>query len=138
MTQDWQSRAAATMFATLGTVAPDGRPHLVPIVHAVVADVIVFAVDHKPKSGRQLARLRHIESEPRVAVLFDERSSDWSALWWVRADGLATIHARQPGQADALHDRHPQYQHDPPFGPWVTIQVERWSGWSALPDPPQV
>ena len=132
MTQDdWRSRAAATTFATLATVALDGRPHLVPIVHAVVADVIVFAVDHKPKSDRRLARLRHIESEPRVAVLFDERSDDWTALWWVRADGIATINREQPDPAAELHDRHPQYRNDPPAGPWVTIEVERWSGWSA-------
>lgn len=133
MTLDWRSRAAATTFATLATVTPDGSPHLVPIVHAVVADVIVFAVDHKPKSGRRLARLRHIESEPRVAVLFDERSGDWAALWWVRADGVATIHIGQPIQAAALGDRHPQYRLDPPIGPWVTIEVERWSGWAARP-----
>lgn len=131
---DWRTRAASTTFATLATVAPDGSPHLVPIVHVVVADVIVFAVDHKPKSGKRLARLRHIESEPRVTVLFDERSDDWSALWWVRADGAATIHAERPDLATALHDRHPQYRLDPPAGPWVTIEVERWSGWSARPD----
>ncbi len=133
MTPDWRSRAAATTFATLATVAADGRPHLVPIVHAVVSDVIVFAVDHKPKSDRRLARLRHIEAEPRVAVLFDERSDDWSTLWWVRADGFATIHVDRPDQGAALRDRHPQYRQQPPAGPWVTIEVERWSGWSAQP-----
>ena len=138
MTQDWRSRAAATTFATLATVTPDGRPHLVPIVHAVVGDVVVFAVDHKPKSGRRLARLHHIESDPRVAVLFDQRSDDWSALWWVRADGVATIHVEQPDEAAVLHDRHPQYRPDPPAGPWVTIGVERWSGWSARPARRQV
>jgi PPOX class probable F420-dependent enzyme len=134
VSEAWRSRATATKFATLATVAPDGRPHLVPIVHAVAADVIVFAVDHKPKSGRRLARLRHIELEPRVAVLFDERSDDWSVLWWVRADGIATIHAEPPRGASALVDRHPQYRQNPPVGPWVTIEVERWSGWSAEAD----
>ncbi|MEX1006156.1 MAG: TIGR03668 family PPOX class F420-dependent oxidoreductase [Acidimicrobiia bacterium] len=138
MTNNWSSRAAATTFATLATVTPDGNPHLVPIVHAVIGDVVVFAVDHKPKSGRRLARLRHIESEPRVAVLFDERPDDWAALWWVRADGVATIHAQRPAQADVLEDRHRQYRQNPPGGPWVTIAVERWSGWSAEPDPRQV
>lgn len=138
MTGDWRSRAETTAFATLATVTPDGRPHLVPIVHAVVGDVIVFAVDHKPKSGRRLARLRNIESEPRVAVLFDERSDDWAALWWVRADGVATIHDDPPPAADTLHERHPQYRRDRPPGPWVTVDVDRWSGWSARPRRDQV
>ena len=138
MNNEWRLRAEATTFATLATVTPAGRPHLVPIVHAVVDDVIVFAVDHKPKSGRPLARLRNIGFEPRVAVLFDERSEDWSALWWVRADGVATIHAHPPPVAEALHERHPQYRRNPPPGPWVTIDVDRWSGWSVRPHPPQV
>ncbi|MEX2655632.1 MAG: TIGR03668 family PPOX class F420-dependent oxidoreductase [Acidimicrobiia bacterium] len=125
--------AAGTRFATLATISPDGRPHVVPIVHAVVEDVIIFAVDHKPKSGRPLRRLENIRSEPRVAVLFDERSDDWDRLWWVRADGRASIDAEPPSEAAALEARYPQYRATPPTGPWVRIFVERWSGWSASP-----
>ena len=134
MTGDWRSLAGTTLFATLATVTPDGRPHLVPIVHAVVGDVIVFAVDHKPKTGRRLARLRNIAHEPRVSVLFDERSEDWSALWWVRADGVASVHSHPPPAAELLAERHPQYRRDMPTGPWVTIAVTRWSGWAARPE----
>ncbi|MEX2279274.1 MAG: TIGR03668 family PPOX class F420-dependent oxidoreductase [Acidimicrobiia bacterium] len=123
--------AAGTRFATLATLSPDGRPHVVPIVHAVVEDVIIFAVDHKPKSGRPLRRLENIRLEPRVAVLFDERSEDWDRLWWVRADGTASIDAEPPPLAAALEARYPQYGANPPNGPWVRIFVERWSGWSA-------
>lgn len=104
-----------------------------PIVHVVVDDVILFAVDHKPKSGRRLQRLANIAFEPRVAVLFDERSEDWEALWWVRADGVASIHADPPPEAPALHLRHPQYRLRAPKGPWVRIEVERWTGWSSRP-----
>lgn len=112
-------------------MSEDGRPHVVPIVHAVVDDVIIFAVDHKPKSGQRLRRLTNIEINPRVAVLFDERSENWDELWWVRADGVASIHPQPPPTAASLAHRHPEYERQPPDGPWVQIHVERWSGWAA-------
>lgn len=112
-------------------MSPDGSPHLVPIVHAVVDDVIVFAVDHKPKSGRPLRRIRNIETESRVAVLFERRSDDWDELWWVRAEGIATVHPDPPSEAGSLQRRYPQYRSTPPSGPWIRISVTRWSGWSA-------
>lgn len=127
----WASLAAATRFAVLGTVRPDGTPHAVPIAHAVVDDVVLFAVDHKPKRDRNLRRLANIEHDPRVTVLFDHRSSDWEELWWVRADGIAEILDIAPPEAAALEERHPQYRMRPPEGPWVRITVHRWSGWSA-------
>jgi len=78
--------------ARLATVRPDGRPHLVPIVFAVAGDVIVTAVDEvKPKRTRALARLANIAAEPRVSVLADHYDEDWTRLWWVRADGTATV-----------------------------------------------
>lgn len=115
----------------LATIAPDGRPHLVPITHAVVGDEIVFAVDHKPKRDRRLRRLDNIAADPRVTVLFDRREEDWSELWWVRADGRAVVHELAPPSAEILVERHPAYRRSPPAGPWVSIAVERWTGWSA-------
>lgn len=113
---------------------PDGRPHAVPITHAVVEGTIVFAVDHKPKTGTHLQRLTNISRDPRVSVLFDHRSENWDDLWWVRADGLALIHADRPPGADALDARYPQYRDHAPDGPWVTVTVESWTGWKATPD----
>lgn len=115
----------------LATVGPDGRPHLVPVTHAVVGDEVLFAVDHKPKSSRRLRRLDNIARDPRVSVLFDHRSADWEALWWVRADGVAAVSDGPPPTAAALVDRHPQYRQTPPDGPWVVVEVERWTGWEA-------
>jgi PPOX class probable F420-dependent enzyme len=103
----------------------------VPIVHAVVENTILFAIDQKPKSGRPLRRLLNIAADPRVTVLFDHRTADWGELWWVRADGTATIRDERPDVADVLEARHPRYRSEPPPGPWVVIEVERWSGWTA-------
>ena len=37
--------------ARLATVRPDGSPHVVPIVFALVGDRLVTAVDAKPEHG---------------------------------------------------------------------------------------
>lgn len=130
----WSERAAATRFAVLGTTRADGSPHLVPIVHAVVDDQVVTAVDHKPKRSTRLARLENIAAHPRVSVLFDERSDDWDRLWWVRADGDAEVTSTpEPELASALVERHPAYALRPPEGPWIVVTVERWAGWAAIP-----
>ncbi|MFC7529656.1 TIGR03668 family PPOX class F420-dependent oxidoreductase [Actinoplanes sp. GCM10030250] len=121
-------RFAAARVARLATVTPDGAPHLVPIVFALVGDVISTAVDGKPKRHRQLQRLANIAHEPRVSVLVDHYDEDWSALWWVRADGIATV-SDEPEAT--LVARYPQYAVQPPPGPFLRIQVERWTSWTA-------
>lgn len=121
-------RFASVRVARLATVTPEGAPHLVPIVFAVVGDVIHTAVDGKPKRHRNLRRLANIAHEPRVSVLADYYHDDWSQLWWVRADGRATI-TEEP--EPALLDRYPQYSVQPPQGPFLRIEVTGWHAWSA-------
>lgn len=127
--------------ARLATVTADGAPRIVPVVFAVImldgGETIVHAVDHKPKSTRSLARLRDIAAEPRVALLADDYSEDWSRLWWARADATATILDRDEDMDDAeraidsLAERYPQYRMTRPSGLAVAARVHRWSGWSA-------
>ena len=132
-TPDARERLSAARVARLATVGADGRPHVVPITFAVISpDTIAFAVDHKPKRTIALRRLANIAANPQVAVLADHYDDDWSARWWVRADGVATIHdATRPEWSAALAARYPQYADRPPSGPAVAIEVTRWSGWSA-------
>jgi PPOX class probable F420-dependent enzyme len=121
-------RFASARVARLATVTPDGAPHLVPIVFAVVGDVIHTAVDGKPKRHRNLRRLANIAHEPRVSVLADFYDDDWSRLWWVRADGRAAV----TGEPEpALLARYPQYAVQPPPGPFLRIEVTAWHAWSA-------
>lgn len=131
---DARRRFAAARVARLGTADADGQPHLVPVVFAVVEDEILVAVDAKPKRHRALKRLRNIDDQPRVSVLADHYDDDWTALWWVRADGTATVSA-DPAVLDhavrALAARYPQHAAEPPEGPAIVVTVTRWSGWSA-------
>ena len=126
-------RFAAARVARLATVGRDGAPHLVPIVFALVGNVIYSAVDAKPKRHTRLQRLANIAHEPRVSVLADRYADDWTALWWVRADGVARMLAPSPEALEALTAKYPQYRAEPPPGPFLAIEVRRWSAWSASP-----
>ncbi|OBG58673.1 MULTISPECIES: TIGR03668 family PPOX class F420-dependent oxidoreductase [unclassified Mycobacterium] len=133
---DPKARLARSPVARLATITPDGLPHLVPVVFAVAdpADVVYTAVDAKPKTTRRLRRLANIEHNPHVSLLVDHYADDWTQLWWVRADGTATIHAGGPAMESAhrlLRAKYPQYQSVSLNGPVIAIAVHRWSGWHA-------
>jgi PPOX class probable F420-dependent enzyme len=119
--------------ARLATVA-GSSPHVVPFTFALDGDLIYTAVDAKPKTTTNLKRLRNIRQNPRVAVLVDHYEDDWSALWWVRADGLASVGEDAETMArpiSMLVERYPQYAVNPPGGPVIVIRVDSWTGWSA-------
>jgi PPOX class probable F420-dependent enzyme len=85
----------------LATLAADGQPRLVPIAYALAPwtdgdgrPLLYSALDEKPKSvadPRRLARVRDIVARPRVTVLVDRWSEDWSRLAWLRLYGRATL-----------------------------------------------
>lgn len=128
-------RFAAAHVARLATVDARGHPHLVPIVFALANDTIYSVVDAKPKRTTQLRRLQNVTSNPWASVLVDHYDdADWSALWWVRADGAGRVLELADAEARIavrlLAERHPQQR---ATGPVLAIDVERWSGWSARP-----
>jgi len=132
MSSGWaRERFAAARVARLATVDERGRPHLVPIVFALDGAAIWSGVDAKPKSTRALRRLANIAANPQVSVLVDHYDDDWTQLWWVRADGLARVHVHSAAALGLLAGRYPQYRDMPPPGPFIAIDVQRWSGWAA-------
>lgn len=113
----------------LATVSPDGAPHAVPVCFALWRDGIASAIDHKPKSGRPLARLANVEADGRAAFLFDRWSEDWRHLGWVMARGRARI--EPPGSAAReLAERYPQYRERAPQGPVIVVRPERVLWWT--------
>lgn len=136
-----RARFTAARRAVLATVSPAGVPHLVPITFALLpGDVIVTAVDGKPKRTTRLSRLADIQAHPAVGFLVDEYDDqDWSRLWWVRAEGDARLlppgggAAPRPERAEALAaliERYPQYRGMPPEGTVIRTEVTGWRGWS--------
>ena len=130
------SRLAGARSAHLATVRPDGRPHIVVVTFALIDQLIVTAIDHKPKRTRDLQRLRNIEANPAVSFLTDRYDEDWATLWWVRVDGNATvettgdIHSRS---LTALAVKYRQYRETPPEGPVIVLTAGVVSGWTSTP-----
>ena len=124
-----RDRFAASRVARLATITPDGRPHLVPIVFALEQDVLHFAVDRKPKSTTALRRLANVAAHPDVALLVDHYADDWTQLWWVRADGTATVRDATADVLARLAEKYPTYVDEPPPGPVVEVAISRWTGW---------
>lgn len=125
---------AAAPAAALATINPDGAPHLVPVVFAVHRETVYTAVDAKRKSTQRLRRLANIDADPRVCLIADNYSDDWSQLWWVRADGVATVHHSGDQMAAGyglLRQKYPQYQRLALDGPVISVEVRRWSSWQA-------
>jgi PPOX class probable F420-dependent enzyme len=125
---------AESPVAVLATVGSDCAPHLVPVVFVVHDGVVYTAVDAKRKTTQRLRRLANIEGNPKVSMLVDHYDEDWTQLWWVRADGVATIHHSGEAMATGyalLRRKYVQYQRIALDGPVVTVDVQRWASWQA-------
>jgi PPOX class probable F420-dependent enzyme len=101
--------------AHLATATADGLPHVVPICFALEGERLYIAIDDKPKRGtpNQLRRVRNILANPRVSIVVDVYSEDWSRLGFVLIAGTARLidagdeHVLAIG---ALRARYPQYR----------------------------
>jgi PPOX class probable F420-dependent enzyme len=122
--------------AHLATADAAGRPHVVPVCFAHLDGRIYISIDEKPKRSQRLKRLRNIEENPNIALVFDRYDEDWSRLGWVMAFGVATIidggqeHERAVA---ALRERYEQYRSMTLRGrPVISVTVERASSWGNL------
>jgi PPOX class probable F420-dependent enzyme len=130
--------------AVLATLAPNGRPRLVPICFVLDPDrsILYSPLDAKPKTVtdvRDLARVRDLRRDPRVTVLVDTWDEDWSQLGWLRCEGTASLlePTGDPGgehglAVAGLRLKYRQYEtHDLAARPMLRIAVERAAGWAA-------
>jgi PPOX class probable F420-dependent enzyme len=135
--------------AALATIAPDGRPRLVPVCFVVDPErpVLYTPLDEKPKivdEPRHLARVLDLQADPRVSLLVDRWDEDWQRLAWLRCDGTASL--LEPGRAGdraehaaalaALRARYRQYAtHNLEARPIIRIAIERALSWGRLASP---
>ncbi|TMB64608.1 MAG: TIGR03668 family PPOX class F420-dependent oxidoreductase [Chloroflexi bacterium] len=122
--------------AHLATADANGRPHVVPVCFAYVDGRIYIAIDEKPKRSLRLKRLRNIEANPEVAIVFDRYDEDWTRLGWVLVRGTAAVLGYGPEHARtlaALREKYPQYRAMAlEERPVIRITVERVSSWGDL------
>lgn len=127
-----RARVDAARVGRLGTVTPDGRPHVVPCCFVRHEDAIWSAVDAKPKTTLALQRLDNLRSDPSVSLLVDHYEEDWERLWWIRLDGAARVlvdGAEREQALDALAGKYPQYVARRPPGAVIAMAVARWRSW---------
>jgi PPOX class probable F420-dependent enzyme len=141
---------AGTRRATLATVAPDGRPRLVPVCF-VLGDktdrlgrpLLYTPLDEKPKrvdDPLKLARVQDLLVLPDASILVDRWDEDWSRLAWVRAYGTGEILEPQPHEREehaaavaALKEKYAQYR-EQALGdrPIIRIALTRAVSWGQL------
>jgi PPOX class probable F420-dependent enzyme len=113
------------------TIDPDGSPHSVPVVYAVVGDEIVSPIDHKPKSGRILMRVSNLQRDARVTLLLDLWDEDWTKLGWCMVRGRAVIDRSAPAEwMRAINARYPQYRIDEVHEALIRIRPTKLSWWT--------
>jgi PPOX class probable F420-dependent enzyme len=111
--------------ATLATIAPSGRPRLVPICYVLGPDDtngrprIHSPLDEKPKTTddpHELARVRDLLVLPSATLLVDRWSEDWTQLGWVRLECQGELLEPEPREREehaaaivALRAKYPQY-----------------------------
>jgi PPOX class probable F420-dependent enzyme len=144
---------AAARTATMATVAPDGRPRLVPICLVLSAPrnveagaerpVVYTPLDEKPKrtaDARSLARVRDLLVLPEVTLLAERWDEDWTRLAWLRAYGTAELlepesreRSEHTAALAALREKYPQYRDQRlEERPVIRILVTRTVSWGAL------
>jgi PPOX class probable F420-dependent enzyme len=127
-------RVETARVARLATRDVEGRLHVVPICFVLDGEMLYSAVDAKPKRSRALRRLENVRADPDVAVLVDEYSEDWSALWWVRLRGRGRLLGGGEERARAvelLRHKYAQYAKQSLDWPVLAIEIDEWRGWSA-------
>lgn len=131
-------RAARARVGRLATVRPDGSPHVVPFVFALVSDGeairVYWAVDDKPKRSARLVRIENLRANPAAEIVVDTYDEDWERLWWVRLRGagrLVETTAERDAAIAALAGKYPAYRASPPRGDVVAIDVAEVRSWSA-------
>ena len=126
----------------LATADGAGRPHVVPVCYALVDDTVVTPIDEKPKRADpdELRRSRDIEENPRVALVVDHYTEDWTQLGWLQVRGTAS--RRFPAEEGhstgvaALEEKYDQYaDHNLKARPLVRIDPGSVRSWGRLDRP---
>jgi PPOX class probable F420-dependent enzyme len=134
VTPQERARVEAARVARLATVRAGGTPHIVAVTFALEGDIVVSAVDHKPKRTQHLQRLRNLEERPVASLLVDHYEDEWSKLWWVRLDLDVEIVRDGPRRTDLLEPlirKYADYGVTAPQGPVLRMAVRSTTSWSA-------
>ncbi|MEE3132964.1 MAG: pyridoxamine 5'-phosphate oxidase family protein [Pseudomonadota bacterium] len=109
----------------------DGRqPHLVPVVLVSADNHIYLPIDGKLKKPGTLKRLSNIELHPEVTLLVDHYEDDWSQLWWVRVDAIASIVPMPTAVRNKFTEKYTGYGHTKIGIESIKLEVVNVQKWS--------
>jgi PPOX class probable F420-dependent enzyme len=107
---------ASARVGRLATVDAEGRPHAIPICYSLVEGRIVSPLDEKPQGveATKLRRVRNIRQNPRVTLVVDHYTEEWTDLGWVQIRGTAAVVDPDESGHDeavtALQEKYDQYE----------------------------
>jgi PPOX class probable F420-dependent enzyme len=130
----WAQQLLQAPVGHLATTGEDSQPAVVPVCFVLDDDIAWSVIDEKPKSSRDLKRLRNIRENPRFALLVDRYDNDWSRLAWVQLIGRADVVSalEHPEIIGLLRQKYPQYrQMDLETSLLIRMDVERVVSWRA-------
>ena len=126
----------AQRVAHLATADAEGRPHVVPVCFAYDEGRFYIAIDEKPKRTTRLKRIRNIEANSRVSVVFDHYEEDWERLGWVLVDGVAFVLESGEEHSLAVASLRQRYEQYAAMAlaeqPLIIVTVEKVVSWGKL------
>ncbi|HWO70881.1 MAG TPA: pyridoxamine 5'-phosphate oxidase family protein [Actinomycetota bacterium] len=99
--------------ARMATTGADGVPHVVPVCPVLDRGRIYVA------TGGGSRKVRNLEADPRVAIVFDDYVEDWNALRQVMLRGRARLirrGLRWNELRELFNAKFPQYPEMAPIG----------------------
>jgi PPOX class probable F420-dependent enzyme len=121
----------------LATADAEGRPHAVPVCYACDGEAVYIAIDSKPKrvAPSRLKRLANIRQNPKVALVVDDYSEDWTRLAYLMIQGEAAIldsGAEHDRALVLLRAKYPQYRAmSLEERPVIRIGIDRAAEWAS-------
>ncbi|MGH2806088.1 MAG: pyridoxamine 5'-phosphate oxidase family protein [Actinomycetota bacterium] len=122
---------AEERFAVMTTLSADGTAHSVPVVFAAVGNEIVSPIDHKPKSGQVMARVKNLARDDRVTLLVHHWDEEWANLLWLMVRGSAAVDDHSTKELmHAINARYSQYEPDERHDALIRITPTRLTWWT--------
>ena len=106
------------------------QPHLVPVVLVSEGNHIYLPIDGKLKKPGALKRVTNLELHPEVALLVDHYEEDWSKLWWVRVDAVASIEPLPTAARNKFIEKYSGYGHTEIGIESIKLEVVNVQKWS--------
>lgn len=130
-----EEKIANARVARLATVDEDSQPYLVPVVFVLFDGRIYIPIDEKKKDVKpdRLKRVRNIRKNPKVSMLIDQYSEEWSKLSYIMITGKAAVESPDEEISKTvkrmLREKYPQYDSIGISDTFIIVRPEKLTSW---------